>query len=112
MFKQDNSLLSMSFIGTQECYIVIDLYCAEGLLAGDDDGTTDPYFKFSFQDKSQLSSCKKSTLNPIYLERVILEGTLGQGNYILPMFVTVFNKNPIRDQTIGICYIDLQKGLN
>lgn len=27
------------------------------------------------------------------------------------MFVTVFNKNPIRDQTIGVCYIDLEKGL-
>ena len=28
------------------------------------------------------------------------------------MFVTVFNQNPIRDQTIGICYIDLESGLN
>ena len=72
MTKQDHSLLSMSFIGHHECFIVIDLYCAEGLLAGDDDGTTDPYFKFSFQEKSQLSSAKKSTLNPIYLERIIL----------------------------------------
>lgn len=27
------------------------------------------------------------------------------------MFVTAFNKNPIRDQTIGVSYIDLEKGL-
>lgn len=27
------------------------------------------------------------------------------------MFVTAFNKNLIHDQTIGVCYIDLEKGL-
>ena len=27
------------------------------------------------------------------------------------MFVTAYNKNPLRDQTIGICYIDLENGL-
>lgn len=29
--------------------IVIDLYCAESLLAGDDDGSTDPKFIFNYQ---------------------------------------------------------------
>jgi Ca2+-dependent lipid-binding protein len=101
----------MSFVGSNPCYIVIDLYCAEGLLAGDDDGSTDPYFVFTFQNKTVKSLEKKSTLNPIYLQRIRLDGVIGENNQILPMFVTAFNKNPIKDQTIGICYIDLQRGL-
>jgi len=36
---------------------------------------------------------------------------IGANNSILPMFVTAYNKNPLRDQTIGICYIDLENGL-
>ena len=81
------------------------------MLAGDDDGSTDPYFKFSFQSKTEFSSTKPSTLNPIYLERIIIDGVIGANNNILPMFVTAYNKNPLRDQTIGICYIDLENGL-
>lgn len=81
------------------------------MLAGDDDGSTDPYFKFNFQSKTAFSSTKPSTLNPIYLERIIIDGVIGANNHILPMFVTAYNKNPIRDQTIGICYIDLENGL-
>ena len=28
----------------------------------------------------------------------------------MPLTVTVFNKNPLNDQAIGTCYIDLQEG--
>ena len=49
------------------CKILIDLYCAENLLAGDDDGSADPYFKFSFQDSDKVSSVKNSTINPVYI---------------------------------------------
>jgi len=49
------------------CKIVVDLYCAENLLAGDDDGSADPYFKFIFQDSVKVSSVKDSTTNPVYI---------------------------------------------
>ncbi len=49
------------------CKIVVDLYCAEGLLAGDDDGSTDPYFKFSFQESIECSTIKRATRNPIFI---------------------------------------------
>jgi len=78
------------------------------LLAGDDDGSADPYFKFIFQDSVKVSSIKNSTINPVYIERMILEGTMGEKNEIMPLTVTVFNKNPLTDQAIGTCYINLK----
>ena len=40
---------------------------------------------------------------------MILEGTMGEKNEIMPLTVTVFNKNPLSDQAIGTCYINLQE---
>lgn len=37
-FKPENKLT--------RCRVVIDMICAESLLPGDDDGSTDPYFTF------------------------------------------------------------------
>ena len=54
------------------CLIVIDLFCAQDLLAGDDDGSADPYFRFTFQESVKISSVKSSTVNPVYVERLIL----------------------------------------
>jgi Ca2+-dependent lipid-binding protein len=47
-------------------------------LAGDDDGSADPYFKFTFHDSVKVSSVKESTINPVYIERMILEGFMGK----------------------------------
>jgi hypothetical protein len=77
-------------------------------LAGDDDGSADAYFKFTFQDSVKVSSVKESTINPVYIERMILEGTMGEKNEIMPLTVTVFNKNLLTDQAIGTCYINLK----
>ena len=32
---------------------------------------------------------------------------MGESGEIMPLTVTVFNKNPITDQPIGTCYINL-----
>ena len=58
-----------------------------------------------------ISTTKACTLNPVYVERFVLDGAIGENDNILPMFVKVLNKNPIKDQPIGVCYIDLEKGL-
>jgi Ca2+-dependent lipid-binding protein len=62
---------TLSLMNTS-CLIVIDLFCAQNLIAGDDDGSADPYFKFTFQDSVKVSSVKTSTVNPVYVERLIL----------------------------------------
>ena len=46
--------------------LIVDLYCAESLLAGDEDGSTDPYFSFHYCAARKQSSQKNSILNPIY----------------------------------------------
>ena len=46
--------------------LVIDLICAEELLAGDDDGSTDPIFCINYMGVQIVSSKKEKTLNPVY----------------------------------------------
>ena len=44
--------------GSQRCRLVVDLICAEGLLASDDDGSVDPLFCISYLSNQRVSETR------------------------------------------------------
>lgn len=52
--------------------IFIELISAHSLIPLDEDGSSDPFFNFSFMNAEVSSSLKNDTLNPNYLEVITL----------------------------------------
>lgn len=91
--------------------VVVELISAESLIPLDDDGTSDPFFLFSFMQTEKQSSRKQDTLNPIFFEKVVLDVEVPDEEGCPPIIVNVYDKDKMSRDFIGTAFIDVGDGL-
>ena len=93
-------------------FMLTHIYHAENLIAGDNDGNSDPYVKISYYGREITSRVISKSLNPVWYETYFIDKIpfFMEKKEMPPILINVFDKDLIGSDFIGGTVLNFEEG--